>query len=116
MIGLLSATGIRIGEAIALTRSDIDWAEGVLTVRGSKFGKSREVPLHQTTVDAMAAYVESSSRYVSRPASTFFTSSKSTPVIYTDFATKFRQLQIRPASEPSRRLAHVYTTFGTPLP
>ena len=45
MIGLLAATGMRIGEVIALDRADIDWAEGVLIVRNSKFGKSREVPV-----------------------------------------------------------------------
>ena len=50
MIGLLAATGMRVGEAIALGRADVDWAEGVVVVRASKFNKSREVPLHPTTV------------------------------------------------------------------
>ena len=45
LIGLLAATGMRVGEALRLERGQIDWAEGVLTVRASKFGKSREVPL-----------------------------------------------------------------------
>lgn len=44
MIGLLAATGMRVGEVIALGCGDIDWAEGVLVVRSSKFGRSREVP------------------------------------------------------------------------
>jgi integrase len=95
MIGLLAATGMRVGEAIALTQSDIDWADGVLTVRHSKFGKSREVPLHQTTVDALAHYAQVRSRCLTQPPPTFFTSSKSTPVIYGDFATKFRELVAR---------------------
>ena len=47
LIGLLAASGLRIGEAIKLDRSDVDWAEGVLLIRESKFGKSRLVPLHQ---------------------------------------------------------------------
>ena len=46
LIGLLAASGLRIGEAIKLDRGDIDWAEGVLLIRESKFGKSRLVPLH----------------------------------------------------------------------
>lgn len=44
LFGLLAATGLRIGEAIKLDRSDVDWAGGVLLIRESKFGKSRLVP------------------------------------------------------------------------
>ena len=56
MIGLLAATGMRVGEAIAPVQSDIDWVDGVAIVRASKFNKSRELPLAPTTVDALAAY------------------------------------------------------------
>lgn len=92
MIGLLAATGMRVGETIALDRSDIDWTDGVLVVRNSKFNKSREVPLHPTTVDALASYAETRDRWVPKPKSpTFFVSAKGTPVIYTDFGTKFRE-------------------------
>ena len=49
LIGLLAATGLRIGEAIKLDRADVDWDEGVLLIRESKFGKSRLVPLHAST-------------------------------------------------------------------
>ena len=58
LIGLLAATGLRIGEAIKLDRADIDWAEGVLLIRESKFGKSRLVPLTTTTLQALADYAE----------------------------------------------------------
>src|SRR5450755_577210 len=56
LIGLLAATGMRISEAIKLDRTDIDWAEGVLLVRESKFNKSRYVPLHATVLDALKRY------------------------------------------------------------
>ena len=56
LIGLLAATGLRIGEAIKLDRADIDWAEGVLLIRESKFGKSRLVPVHRQTLQALADY------------------------------------------------------------
>lgn len=46
IIGLLACTGLRIGEALRLDREDIDHSSGLLTVRDSKFGKSREVLLH----------------------------------------------------------------------
>jgi integrase/recombinase XerD len=56
LIGLLAATGMRISEAIKLDRPDVDWAEGVLLVRESKFNKSRYVPLHETALDALERY------------------------------------------------------------
>ena len=49
LIGLLAVTGMRVGEALALTREDVDLEAGVLTIRGSKFTKSRLVPLHVST-------------------------------------------------------------------
>lgn len=96
MIGLLAATGMRVGEAIALDRRDIDWPEGVIVVRASKFNKSRELPLDSSTVNALARYAQTRDRCVPRPASpTFFVSGKGTPIIYTDFGTKFRELVTR---------------------
>jgi len=56
LIGLLATTGMRVGEAIALDRQDVDVAAGVLVVRHSKFGKSRELLLHETTSTALSAY------------------------------------------------------------
>jgi len=57
LIGLLATTGMRVGEAIRLDRGDIDHAHGVLIVRDSKFGKSRQLPLHPTTMTALRGYL-----------------------------------------------------------
>lgn len=56
LIGLLAVTGIRVGEAIALDRGDVDLAAGRLTVRFGKFGKTRELALHSSTVEALRRY------------------------------------------------------------
>jgi integrase len=56
LIGLLAVTGMRVGEAIALDRGDVDLAAGRLTVRFGKFGKARELTLHPSTVDALRGY------------------------------------------------------------
>jgi len=56
LIGLLAATGLRPGEAYALDRGDADLGQGILTIRESKFHKSREVPLHESAVTALRAY------------------------------------------------------------
>lgn len=58
MIGLLAVTGMRRGEALALDHDDFDPDTGVLIVRAGKFGKSRELPLHPTTVAAVTAYLQ----------------------------------------------------------
>ena len=58
LIGLLACTGLRIGEAIRLDREDVDLEGQLLTVRNSKFGKSREVLLHPSTVGALTEYGE----------------------------------------------------------
>ena len=56
LLGLLAATGLRPGEALALDVADVDLVGGVLAVRESKFGKSRFVPLDESTRGALAAY------------------------------------------------------------
>ncbi len=58
LIGLLAVTGMRRGEALALDRDDFDPFTGVLIVRAGKFGKSRELPLHPTTVTAVTEYLQ----------------------------------------------------------
>lgn len=57
LISLLSVTGMRIGEAIRLDVEDFDPGNAILVVRNTKFGKTREVPLHQTTVTALSSYL-----------------------------------------------------------
>jgi integrase/recombinase XerD len=57
LIGLLAATGMRINEAIKLDNADIDWKQGVLLVRESKFDESRYLPVQDTTLDALQRYV-----------------------------------------------------------
>jgi integrase/recombinase XerD len=67
LVGLLAVTGMRVGEAIRLDRADFDAQAGVLTVRGAKFGKSRQLPLHPTTTARLGAYLDLRDRLCSRP-------------------------------------------------
>lgn len=101
LFGLLSATGMRISEAINLSVDDVDLDAGLLTVRGTKFGKSRLVPLHTTTRDALRDYKAVRDQVVKdRSASmTFFVSSRDKPLIYRvvlkTFDSLCRQLGLR---------------------
>lgn len=56
LIGLLVVSGMRVSEACKLDRRDVELAEGRLTVRHAKNGRSREIPLHPSTVEALARY------------------------------------------------------------
>jgi integrase len=56
IFGLLSATGLRISEATALRRQDVDLERGLLHIQQAKFGKSRLVPLHSSTTRALQRY------------------------------------------------------------
>jgi len=72
LIALLVVTGLRIGEACRLDRDDVDLDAGVLTVVNSKFGKSRLVPLHDSTVVALRAYSWRRDELCPRPLATSF--------------------------------------------
>jgi integrase len=56
LFGLLASTGLRISEALALRLADVDLQQGLLTIRRTKFGKSRAVPLHPSTTEALRRY------------------------------------------------------------
>jgi integrase/recombinase XerD len=58
LFGLLAVTGMRMSEPIALDRDAVDLTRGILTVRGSKFGKSRIVPIHASTLEELRRYAE----------------------------------------------------------
>lgn len=93
VIGLLAATGMRIGEVIRLDRTDVDWADGVLLVRESKFGKSRQVPVLACTMRALEHYAEVRDGLCHRPATpSLFVSGRNTRLIYPVVQQVFRRL------------------------
>jgi integrase len=103
LFGLLAVTGLRLGEALNLQCEDIDWAEGLLTLRRTKFGKSRLVPLHASTVKVLAAFAKRRDRFIaecsSRTSSHFFITKFGTRLrdvyVYRVFWALSRQIGIR---------------------
>ncbi|MBZ5499144.1 MAG: tyrosine-type recombinase/integrase [Acidobacteriia bacterium] len=63
LIGLLSVSGMRVGETLNLELQDVDLDAAVLTIRSGKFGKSRLVPLHASTCEALADYIARRDRF-----------------------------------------------------
>jgi integrase len=93
LIGLLTVTGIRVGEAIALDRGDIDLDAGRLVVRHGKFDKARQLTLHSSSVDALRCYAPLRDR--SAPptgTSAFFVSLAGTRLLYCNVQHAFHRL------------------------
>jgi integrase/recombinase XerD len=75
LFGLLAVTGMRVNEALGLDREDVDLTLGILHIRRTKFGKSRYVPVHLSTVKALRRYAKARDRVVSiRSTPAFFVS------------------------------------------
>lgn len=93
VIGLLATTGIRIGELIALNRDDVDRPGRCLLVRNAKFGDTRLLPLHQSTVDALGGYGGVRDQHWPQPkTAAFFVSTAGTRLAYGNVCTTFRHL------------------------
>ena len=72
IFGLLSVTGMRVSEAVTLDREDVNLEEGILTIRRTKFGKSRLLPLHDSTRRVLIDYARQRERAVRQPATAAF--------------------------------------------
>ena len=72
LLALLAVTGMRSSEPLRLNRDDVDLARGVLTVRKSKFGKSRYIPVHESTRQALINYAAQRDRLCPNPGSPSF--------------------------------------------
>lgn len=93
IFGLLSVTGMRVSEVLNLDLEDVDLDCGVLTIRNSKFGKSRLVPVHATTCDVLRIYREHRDEFLAgRVARPFFVSPLGCRVIHSVLGLSFRRL------------------------
>ncbi len=107
VFGLLAVTGLRINEALHLDRSDVDLDTGVLLIRRTKFGKSRLVPIHSTTTEALRAYGDARDRALTTGTTpAFFLSERGTRITewsarYT-FAVISRAIGLRPPTHGGR--------------
>jgi integrase/recombinase XerD len=93
LFSLLAATGVRVGEALALDDADVDWQAGLLVVRQSKFRQSRLVPVHASTLDRLRQYQEERARIYPTPkTSAFFVSERGQRLPYRTVNGLFRRL------------------------
>jgi integrase len=93
LLGALAVTGMRVGEAIALDERDVDRRRAILVIRKTKFDKSREVPLHASTVEALDRYRGHRDRLAPRrSSSSFFVSAVGSRLIYQNVHETFLRL------------------------
>lgn len=97
LFGLLACTGLRISEALALTCGDVDLAEGMLTVRAGKRGRTRLVPLHPSAVPPLRDYTAARGRRYGPPGmdEAFFRTDRSDRVSYNAANSTFIVLRRR---------------------
>lgn len=77
LFGLMASTGLRVSEAIHLRDADVDLKRAMLTIRQTKFAKSRQLPIHPSTVEALARYRKQRERHLSTtPGMPFLISSR----------------------------------------
>ena len=122
LLGLLSVSGMRIGEAVGLVRSDVDFGTAVITIRHAKFDRPRLVPLHPTVNVALRHYATQRDELCPRPHSdAFFVSCRGNTLRRTAVDKTLRQLTtamgirtatVHPRAHDLRHSFAVHTLIG----
>jgi integrase len=105
LFGLMSVSGLRLGETRDLGLRDVDLEKAALTIRHAKFGKTRLVPLHTSTCKVLADYIDRRQRHwAGRTVSSYlFVSSRGnrldSALIHRTFYALSRQIGLRGASD-----------------
>jgi len=118
VIGLLAATGLRIGEALNLRVDDIDFDNGVLVIREAKSAE-RLVPIHPSTATALEQYLALPARVATHPDphGPVFVTAKGTGYVYVTFQSRFKRVPeaagLVPRGKARPRLHDLRHTFAT---
>ena len=118
LFGLLAAAGLRVSEALMLTLADVDLQARTLTVRQTKFHKSRCVPLHESTVRELGQYRQARDQcHDPDPAAPFFVSHEGRHLPYSSVHHVFRRLQTQldwqaRGDHPNPRIHDLRHTFA----
>ena len=118
ILGLYVVTGVRCNEALNLDRNDVDLVNGVLTIRGTKFGKSRYLPLHLTTTRVLQRYAVSRDCIFPKPVSpSFFLSERGTRLnqstVENTFVRLSRQIGLRRCATCCARSGYLVWAAGS---
>jgi len=118
LFGMLAVTGMRISEPVDLNREDVDLLKGIVSVRRTKFGKSRLIPIHASTVKKLSEYGRLRDRlFISPRCPSFFVSEKGTRlskcIVRWTFVKLSREIGLRgPDDSHGPRLHDLRHTFA----
>lgn len=118
VIGLLTATGLRIGEALNMRVPDIDQHNDLLLIKAAK-SHERLVPVHPSTTAALTQYISLPARMATHPdpAGLVFVTGKGTGYVYVSFQHLFKRLRdaagLVPRGRAHPRLHDLRHTFAT---
>ena len=118
VIGLLTATGLRISEALNLRVDDIDQHQNVLVIKAAK-SDERLVPVHVSTTIALKQYIDLPVRAATRsdPHGAVFVTANGTGYRYVSFFSLFKRVRERagltPRGRARPRLHDLRHTFAT---
>jgi integrase/recombinase XerD len=118
LFSLLAVTGMRVGEALALCDRDVVVEEALIHVRHAKFGKSRDIPVHQSTAEALSRYRAVRDALAPALPGSFFVSQEGRRLSYsgarTAFSASVRAVGLRPITPSCRpRLHDLRRRFAT---
>ena len=106
LFGLIAVTGMRVNEALSLDQHDVDLERAILTLRNTKNGKDRQLPVNEDTAHWLVRYAELRDRLVPQQSSRFFIKEDGEPAEIAGHATTSRRSQdigLRVTTEPSTR-------------
>ncbi|MBF0199543.1 MAG: tyrosine-type recombinase/integrase [Planctomycetes bacterium] len=107
IIGTLASTGLRPGEVVALNLADVNLIDYILTVRDTKFGKSRFVPISNSTARALGEYaILRDTRCRKRECDSFFISEKGTMIQSSNVRRIFAKISIKVGLRPNSKGDH----------
>ena len=119
--GLMAVTGCRISELVSLNQEDFNETQGWITIRNSKFNKSRLLPLHQTTLFQLKAYIQIRNQCHRQPqTNAFFLSDRGTRLTVWSIRHAFIQLSKQiglraPADSYGPRIHDIRHTFAVKI-
>jgi integrase len=96
LFGLIAVTGMRISEPLGLDGDDVDLDSGMITIRKTKFRKSRLVPVHTSTKRVLRAYARRRDQIFPRASCpSFFLSDRGTPLTQSTVRWTFVKLSCK---------------------